>query len=308
MPDIPALYVGNKNPSITETITIDGVPKDLTGHTVKLKMRLANSSTLKVNADALVVSAVAGTVRYDWTGTDTDTAGNYLLWWEVTTTAGGNVQDVGEAFVQILAHAPVSQDYVEFEELKSTLTLQGASFADLDVKIAISSASRAIDELTDRRFYPDADAAQVRYYSPEWADVLYVDDIVTITSLKTDDAGDGTFENTLVLNTDYTREPLNAALDGEPYTCLRIHPLSSREFPIMYPRTVELTGKFGWLVPPAPIKQATTILAHRLLKRAREVPFGVSGVGIDGSVVRIMAQDPDVVSLVQPYSRRVLVA
>src|SRR5512146_596227 len=98
----PVWYVGNLDPSITETITSDGAPVDLSASTVKFKMRAVGSSTLKVDRAATIVNAAAGEVRYDWTGTDMDTAGDYLVYWEVTT--GTKKQDVGEALIQVLAH------------------------------------------------------------------------------------------------------------------------------------------------------------------------------------------------------------
>jgi hypothetical protein len=306
VPNLLRWYVGNRDPSIEETITIGGVAVNLSGKTVRFKMRAVGSSALKVDSAVSNSPGIDGVVRYDWLTADVDTAGNYLIWWEVDTA--GEKQDMAEALIEILAHAPVTADYIELEEFKATITMGGETYADLDIKNAITSASRWVDEETSRRFYPDADATQVRYYTPWREDVLMVDDIITITSLKTDDGGDGTFENTWTLNTDYTREPLNASADSEPWTLLRRHPTGSFYFPTSYPRTVELTGKFGWNSPPAAIKTATTIQAHRLLKRMREVPFGVAGIGLSGEAVRIVGIDPDAASLIRPYSRRVLVA
>jgi hypothetical protein len=124
-------FVGDRNPSITETITINGVAVDLTTATVRFKMRAVGSSTLKVDASATIVSAVAGAVRYDWLGADVDTAGQYLVWWEVTI--GGKVQSVAEAVIEFRAHGPDTQpSYVELEQLKSTLELTTEAYVDQD--------------------------------------------------------------------------------------------------------------------------------------------------------------------------------
>ena len=299
---------GNRSPSLADTIRVDGVAFDLTGSTVKFKMRAEGSSTLKVDTAAVVVLAAAGTVRYDWAALDVDTAGDYLFWWEVTLPSA-KTQDTPEFELVISEHVPSSPSlYVQVEEFKSTIELSGTSFSDEDVKVALRSACRAIDEICGRRFYPDADAAQVRYYSPDNYWTLYVDDIVTVTTLKTDDGGDGTFENTWTLNTDYIREPLNAAADSQPFTKLCVHPTGTHFFPVNFPRSVELTGKFGWPSVPAQVEEATGLLAHRLIKRARQAPFGISGMGIDGVAVRIMMNDPDVMMLLRPFMRDALVA
>jgi len=311
MPNTVTYYVGNRDPSITETITVGGLPFDLTSSSVKFKVRALGSSTLLVDAAATVVSAPAGTVRYDWTAADAATgalsaARSLIVWWEVTTTS--KIQDVGEALIQVLAHAPTSRDYAELEDLKKTLTLDGLSFADLDIREVITAASRKVDEHTGRRFWADADATQVRHYSPDYSDRLWIDDLVTLTTLKTDDSGDGTFENTWTLNTDFTLEPLNAAADSEPWTTICVHPSGNFYFPVSYPRSVEITGKFGWNAVPAQVKTATKMVAHRYLKRLREAPHGVVGFGLDGAVVRMQSLDPDVEQLLEPFSRRVLVA
>lgn len=79
---------GDRLPAYTATLqqTVNGVTSaiDLTGLTVRLKMRAKGAASPKVNAVATIVSAGAGTVSYAWGATDLDTVGTYLVEWEIT--------------------------------------------------------------------------------------------------------------------------------------------------------------------------------------------------------------------------------
>ena len=308
-------WVGNRNPSISENlIYADGTAVDLTGKTVKFKLREVGSDDLLVDQAATIVTppGTDGIVRYDWSAADiTAPAGalssprTALVWWEVTTTSGGRVQDYNEALIVVRAHQPETLAYVELEEFKSTAELSGTSFSDTDIRLALIAASRGIDEAFGRRFYPDADAAQVRYYSPHSVRWLAIDDLITLTSLATDQGGNGNFSDTWTVNTDFVLEPLNAAADGIPFQSVKANPRSSLYFPTAYPRSVKVTGKFGWAAVPAGVKEATTLVAARLIKRTREAPFGIVSFGLEGAAVRAaaMMRDPEFAFLAQTYSR-----
>ena len=292
MSDLLVWQVGNRNPSITETIEIDGEPFNLSSSTVTFSMRAVGSSTKKVNAAAATIISAAA---------DVDTAGEYLVWWTVTT--GGKTQDVGEAIIVFREHAPLTNCYVELEQFKSTADLKHTNYMDIDISLAIRAAARAVDEICSRRFYPDSDANQVRYYTPQRSHHVYIDDLITLTTLKTDDGRDGTYENTWA-STDYWLEPLNATADGEPATAIRVNPQSSLMFYSNYPKSIQVTGKFGWTSAPAAIVEATTILAGRFLKRTREAPFGAAEmIALGGAAVRLTGRDPDVTALLAPYMR-----
>lgn len=194
-------------------------------------------------------------------------------------------------------------DYATSADLKSALSLTGETFADAEIALALTAASRGIEQSTNRRFWVDAVDAQ-RYYTPEAADVLFIDDLVTLTTLEISSNGNNVFDQTWVVNTEFTLEPLNAAGEdpARPFTIIRPNLLGPRFF-WPYPRSVRVTGKFGWPTVPSQIKEATIMLAAKLLRRVREAPFGVVAFGIDGGAVTIARNDPDIQFLIGPLTK-----
>jgi hypothetical protein len=299
-------FVGNRNPSISETISSGGSAVDLSSSTVKFQARQVGATALLVDAAVSNSPDATGFVRYDWSANDILTGGilyqprQALCWWRVTT--GGKTQDMSEALIEIREHSN-TQRYVELDQLKSTLELTGQTFADLDLLGCIDSASRDIDEACGRPFYQSAGSA-IRYYTPESERLLLTDDILTLNEIAVDRAGDGTFEETWVENTDFVLEPLNASGDSRPWENLRVRNGAAQRLPAGIERSVRVTATFGWSSVPAPIQTATRILASRLFKRSREAPFGIVTVGSDvGAAMRLSRTDPDVASLIAPYVR-----
>jgi hypothetical protein len=163
----------------------------------------------------------------------------------------------------------------------------------------IESASRQIDGLTGDRFYR-ADA-QTRYFTAEDADYLAVDSLRAVTTIKTDEDGDGTYENTWA-TTDYRLRPVNAATDGHPYTTIGLKPNGQYAFPRGMEAGVEIVGNWGWAAVPHAIREATIVLAIRLFK-LKDAPYGIAGTTELGQAVYVPKEAPEVKAHIAPYRR-----
>lgn len=204
----------------------------------------------------------------------------------------------------------VVNGYATLAEAKGFLSISD-SVDDTLLENMIESASRSIDRIANRRFYLDstASARQYRVSSPV---ILYTDDIGTTTGLivQTDDDGDGTFETTLTLNTDYIMDPLTALSLGRPFTQITIVS-TSNTFPI-FPGLfqnglrpgVQVTAKFGWPSVPDDINQACLILTADLYKR-KDSPGGILGLG-DLGAIRMSPLGRDVTQIVRAYRKETL--
>ena len=295
-------FVGRRQPPLEATLTTDGTADPLpAAATVTFSMRENLTNTLKVAAAAaVVVSEPNNTVRYEFAGADVDTEGWYLGWW--TVTAAGQTVDTPEFVIEIRAHDVGEKAYLELEEAKSTLEIE-AGHADTDIQRTLVAASRMIDEITQTRFYTTA-ADEVRYYSPDAGHLLFTDEISTLTELATDAAGGTTFGTVWTANTDYVLQPENAtvgAVQYRPWDRILRHPKSAKQFPC-YPRSVRVTGKFGWTAVPDAVKVATGIIATKALRRARSAPMGIV-TAFDGTAVRMSRFDPQVEEMLAPYNR-----
>lgn len=209
-------------------------------------------------------------------------------------------------------------DYCTASELKVFMRINDTA-DDTAIGLAITSASRAIDQVTGRAGFGQDDPAVARYYSvnPDGSchrnrnDPFYgrhtVDpdaDISSVTGLtvKTDGDDDGTFETTLTINTDFRLWPYNAAADSRPWE--RIVLTAGGSFPTAL-RTIEVTAKWGWSAVPSDIKLATEIQAQTILKGGRDSPLGIAGSPDFGNELRLSTKlHPNAAELVRPYVRQ----
>lgn len=126
------------------------------------------------------------------------------------------------------------------------------------------------------------------------------DDILNITTLKTDDDNDGVYENTWAA-ADYITFPVNKS----PLTWISSSGRGALlRFPC-YQSAVQVVGKFGYCDiadVPKPVVEACYLQSHRIFKRM-EAPFGVIGGNEMGTPVIITKLDGDVMQLINPYKR-----
>src|SRR3990170_936857 len=193
--------------------------------------------------------------------------------------------------------------YATLIEFKDRLFAVGEvdSAEDAKMEQIVTAVSRQIDGYCQRRFYA---ATQTRYFSPLAYDIIFVDDLLSVTTLKTDTDGDHTYETTWA-TTDYDLEPFNAALESQiqPYTAARITRNGRYRFPLI-PRSVEIAGSWGYssATPPA-IKEACLLQSLRLFKR-KDAIFGIVGSAEMGQLLVIPKLDPDVALLLGAFVKR----
>lgn len=204
----------------------------------------------------------------------------------------------------------ISNGYATLAQAKAFLSITD-SVDDTLLESFVEAASRSIDRIANRRFYADtsASARQYRVSSPI---ILFTDDISSTTGLivATDEDGDGTFETTLVLNTDYVMDPLTAPSLSRPFTQVTVVS-NTNTFPIfpglfsngMRPG-VQVTAKWGWPAIPDDIETACLILTGDLYKR-KDSPGGVLGLG-DLGAIRMTPLGRDITAMVRAYKRETL--
>jgi hypothetical protein len=166
------------------------------------------------------------------------------------------------------------------------------------LEICITAASRAIDNFTERVFYGTETS---RVYIPYDNFLVEIDDLASLTSLKTSTNVDGVFDQTWGTN-DRQLEPLNGIAGGIPSPTTHIRAVGDYWYPTAgQEATVEVTGTFGWSAVPDAVEQACILQSARYFKRA-DSPMGVAGFDSMG-VVRLSRIDPDIATLLEPYCR-----
>lgn len=248
---------------LTNTFEVNGVGTNPTSVTLTITSPSGTVTTPSTTSagsgvyTADITCDEAGIWQYVWVGTGaaTDTAAGT---WTVFDTE-------------------LQRNYCTVEELKSRLGISDTS-DDFELRLAVDSASRWIDSYTGRSFYR---VTETRTYAPSEAWCLEVGDLVSVTTLKTDMDGDGTFEVTWSTS-DYELNPVNPNSFPEqwPYTAI-VAVGQTRYFPVPYrspsrQQLVQIAGVWGWPTVPAAVKQAALALSTDHLK-LKGAAFGIAG-------------------------------
>lgn len=198
--------------------------------------------------------------------------------------------------------------YAEVVDLKAHLGLEPSDTKDDAVlALKIVSACRAVDGVCRRRFWrdPAADPTTVRYFRPETASYCLIDDLIVDadTAVALDDSDTGTWASTLTA-ADYVTHPLNGiGLDGAsgwPVTALELTAGGRMFGPYFRHLDVKITGRWGWTAIPAPVFEATLIVAADLF-HYKDVRSGTIGFNDFGPVTVRTAIAGHAKSLLSPY-------
>lgn len=200
----------------------------------------------------------------------------------------------------------ISNGYCTLAELKAYENISSTNANDDTVlEDLVEHASRTIDNLCGRRFYS---ATETHYFTPDYIDLLFVDDLLSVTTLKADEDGDGTYELTWATS-DYSLEPRNALLSipPAPYTMIRVKPNGLYSFPGVL-NGIEIAGSWGYNTTsshPDPIKTACLIIVSDAMLKREHKEQERGSLTSSGVVITAEGLPRRALDLIRPYRRLV---
>jgi hypothetical protein len=277
--------------TLTNTFSVSGTATDPT--TVSLVVT-SPTGTATTYTYALAEVAKTGTGAYS-----KDIAcSEFGVWQYVWTGTGAAVDTVAGTWT--VHPTTLGRLYCTPEELKGRAGITD-TLDDAEILASCEATSRWIDNYCSRVFWR---VTATRTFAADTADCCFIDDLVSVTTVKTDEDSDGTYEITWASG-DYQLWPANPASVGEtrPYTQVRaVDNYAFPTGPVVQARAdrVQIAGVWGWPSVPDAVKHAAALMASDMLKLGG-MAFGVAGYG-DYGPVRARA-NPIVVSLLDPYRR-----
>lgn len=193
--------------------------------------------------------------------------------------------------------------YATLAELRSFLGIDD-TYDDAGLSLALTVGEQRVNDICMRTFGASAVAA-AKTFAADHQRLLVLDagcDIQSTSGLivRTDDDDTGTFETTWTIGTDFELRGGGTGYNGQsgwPYTSLVA--VGTKTWPTMtYRRGVQITALWGWAAVPAPVRQATLLLASEAWK-SKDAPFGIAGFGEYGPLR--VRDNPAVAQLLQRY-------
>lgn len=194
---------------------------------------------------------------------------------------------------------------------------------DLTILIDATAITRYMERKLDRFFNKDATAVARLFMPrstgvasrPDWAEsenpfkygglsrVLFIDDLVSVTTIKIDEDRDGSFaDETALATTDYELTPRNAAVGPEPspYTAIELTSWGTKHaFPPGC--RVEVNGVWGWPAVPAAVKRACIHLTAVL---RLETPRSSRAISDTGAILEASSEARGIIAaLIRDYGR-----
>lgn len=283
--------------STNQTTVVANGTTDTGTNTVSIKV-------VDVLGASVTASAVVTTTTWALAATDVSSLADGALIFEATATA----VDTSKAFAAKAATKSTGAALYITDAIFREAITDSSNLNANKVSRAIHAASRRVDEICSRNFGL-ATSVSARPFTPLSWKKCTVDDIATTTGLivQTDADGDGTYETTWTINTDFVVEPESGLRNGLTWSfdqitavgTINVFPDAGR-FPA-FPRKkpVLVTAKWGWLAVPDAVVTATTLLAVRYYSRP-DAPYGNQGFGDMGALP--VRRDWDVEDLLSDYA------
>lgn len=280
--------------TLGNTFSVAGTPTDPTAVTLVVTDPTGDATTYNWPTPATITRTGAGVFTKDVPCTE---AGP----WQAVWTGTGAASDVET--VSWYVHSTNMQSlYCSPAMLKGRKGIDD-NLDDAEILSACRAVARWIDKRYCQRFFYRRTATMV-FEAKDWY-CLKVPDLVSVTTLKTDAAGDGTFETTWTAS-DYQLRPVNAPAELEPEPYTEVKAIGSLIFPVAYgavnarSERVEIVGVWGWPAVPEPVIEAAKLLAGDYLKLGAG-SFGVVGYN-DYGPMRARMSAP-ALEMLDPYRR-----
>lgn len=187
----------------------------------------------------------------------------------------------------------ITNGYCSLDQLKAYAIPRGGGSATTDtaddavMEDIVEQVSRYLDSQTGRRFYANS-VDETRYFQTSDSYECEIDDLSAApTSISVDYTDLRSY--TALDSGDYELDPVNALLDGKPYTTVLIAPNSDAYFPHTR-RGVRIVGKFGFPSIPDEIKNLALAISLNVYQ-ARSGQSSAGNVTVTASGIVIRPQD-----------------